>query len=74
MLGLSCTKLRLSCASYLARLYKAVLAIWVSQISINLSLVKIDFLGWGWVTGSSENKAKLAQLGLKIGLSLAISH
>jgi hypothetical protein len=30
--------------------------------------------GWGWVgvAGSSENKANLAQLGLELGLSLAI--
>ena len=27
--------------------------------------------GGGWGTGSSENKANLAQLGLELGLSLA---
>ena len=27
---------------------------------------------WGWGAGSSENKANLAQLGLELGLSLAI--
>ena len=30
--------------------------------------------GGGWGTGSSENKAKLAQLGLELGLSLAIEN
>ena len=29
-------------------------------------------LGVGWVAGSSETKANLAQLGLELGLSLAI--
>ena len=28
--------------------------------------------GGGWGAGSSENKANLAQLGLELGLSLAI--
>ena len=28
--------------------------------------------GGGWVAGSSETKANLAQLGLELGLSLAI--
>ena len=29
---------------------------------------------WGWGAGSSENKANLAQLGLELGLSLAIRN
>jgi hypothetical protein len=30
--------------------------------------------GVSWVNGSSETKANLAQLGLELGLSLAIKH
>ena len=61
----------------MAWLDKAVLTIGGSLISslvkIGLKLDELEtFLGgWGWVVGSSGNKANLAQLVLKLGISLA---
>ena len=44
-----------------------------SLLKIWFSLAELDTFpgGWGWGAGSSENKANLAQRGLKLGLSLA---
>ena len=39
---------------------------------IGFRLVELETFPGGWVAGSSETKANLAQLGLRLGLSLAI--
>ena len=45
-----------------------------SLVEIGFSLAELETFpgGGGWVAGSSETKANLAQLELELGLSLAI--